>query len=69
MDLKSRGPSPVLGLTLGLLACQDQGVMAPDGLAPQFAVDCDAKPNHFQCVDGDPKVRVELGEDRWLQCR
>ena len=37
-----------------ILSCQDQGTgpVAADGPGPQFAVDCDAKPDHPKCSGG-----------------
>lgn len=56
-----------LGLFLGLTACQDDRVVAPDDVGPLFAVDlCEKNPNHPKCVDppsdpdGDPTATVEL---------
>ena len=46
--------SLALVLATGLLACQDQDTMGPEGLSPLFGVDCEKKPNHPQCVDTPP---------------
>ena len=37
MTTRSRSLTLVLGLVVGLMACQDQGVVAPDDLGPEFA--------------------------------
>ena len=43
----------LLGVAL-VLGCQDVAT-GPDGLVPQFAVDCsNARPNHPKCPDSDP---------------
>ena len=41
-----------------LLGCQDMGSgpVGPDGLGPQFAVNCTAKPNHPKCDGGGGDV-------------
>ncbi|NNM05556.1 MAG: hypothetical protein HKO65_10670, partial [Gemmatimonadetes bacterium] len=46
-----------LGLTVGLFACQDQSVVAPDDVMSPEAmvmagVDCDARPDHPKCGGG-----------------
>jgi hypothetical protein len=54
MKTQSLGLALVFALVATVLGCQDGGVVAPDGIQPQFAKPdfCDAHPDHPKCGGG-----------------